>query len=66
MSTVAKAWGKSPSELLDLSEEDKADMIAHEETEAEIQAVEARIAEKKAKEAERKGKKKGLLGRFRR
>ena len=50
---VAKEWGMIPSEFRHLSDEDKAYMIAHEEAEAQISAVNAYIADLAVKKAER-------------
>ena len=50
---VAKEWGMIPSEFRRLSDEDKAYMIAHEEAEAQISAVNAYIADLAVKKAER-------------
>ena len=52
--TTAKAWNKSPSEFAALSDEDKAYMIALEETNAKISSSNALIAEEKAKKEQRK------------
>lgn len=53
---TAKAWKKSPSEFASLSDDDKAFMIAYEETNARISSANAFIAEKKAKEEQRKNR----------
>ncbi len=50
--TVAKEWGMTPSEFRRLSDEDKAYMIAFEEANAQISAVNAYIAELAVKKAE--------------
>ena len=52
--TTAKAWGMPPSEFSKCSDEDKAYMIALEETNAKISSANAFVAEEKAKKDERK------------
>ena len=52
--TVAKAWGMTPSQFNQCSDEDKAYMIALEETNAKISSANAFVAEEKAKKDQRK------------
>ena len=51
---VAKEWDKTPSEFKALSDEDKAMMIAYEETKAEMRSADAHIAKEKARREKRK------------
>ena len=61
--TTAKAWDKSPSEFAALSDEDKAYMIALEETNAKISSANAFVAEEKTKKDEQKRNKPHRRGR---
>ena len=51
---MAKEWDKTPSEFKALSDEDKAMMIAYEETKAEMRSADAHIAKEKARREKRK------------
>ena len=54
--TAAKAWGMTPSQFNKCSDEDKAYMVALEETNAKISSANAFVAEEKAKKEQRKSK----------
>ena len=51
---VAKEWGMTPGQFKKLSDEDKAMMIAYEETKAEMRAADDHIREEKARREKRK------------